>query len=167
MRGLRYRLDLNPAAKNQVAEMIQALLDRTERDAKTIQLKDFKIEALTHELAERSIYKGWLILQTKPGLIIRLVYYPPYHSKYNAIARFWAGLEKSWNGYLLDAQETVLQRAGNFIWKGTRATVTMIAGAYEKGVKLAADQVRQLEARLQRSTALKWWDITISQKKVF
>ncbi|WP_157200579.1 ISAzo13-like element transposase-related protein [Methylomonas lenta] len=103
----------------------------------------------------------------KTGLIIRLVYYPPYHSKYNAIERFWAGLEKSWNGYLLDSEETVLKRAGNFIWKGAQATVTMMAGAYEKGVKLATDQIRKLEARLQRSTALKWWDITILPKRVF
>jgi hypothetical protein len=103
----------------------------------------------------------------KTGLTIRLVYYPPYHSKYNAIERFWAGLEKSWNGYLLDSAETVLKRAGNFIWKGQQVMVTMMAGAYEKGIKLAADQVRELEARLQRSTALKWWDITISPKKVF
>ncbi|OAI20387.1 hypothetical protein A1359_21000 [Methylomonas lenta] len=65
----------------------------------------------------------------KTGLIIRLVYYPPYHSKYNAIERFWAGLEKSWNGYLLDSEETVLKRASNFIWKGVQATVTMMAGA--------------------------------------
>lgn len=103
----------------------------------------------------------------KTGLTIRLVYYPPYHSKYNAIERFWAGLEKSWNGYLLDSEETVLKRAGNFIWKGARAMVTMIAGAYEKGVKLAADQVRELEARLERSATLKWWDITISPITVF
>lgn len=103
----------------------------------------------------------------KTGLTIRLVYYPPYHSKYNAIERFWAGLEKSWNGYLLDSEETVLKRAGNFIWKGARAMVTMIAGAYKKGVKLAADQVRELEARLERSATLKWWDITISPITVF
>lgn len=103
----------------------------------------------------------------KTGLTIRLVYYPPYHSKYNAIERFWAGLEKSWNGYLLDTEETVLKRAGNFIWKGKRTMVTMMAGAYEKGVKLAADQVRKLEARLQRSALLKWWDISISPKTVF
>jgi transposase len=50
-------------------------------------------------------------------LIIRLVYYPPYHSKYNAIRRFWAGLEKSWNGYLLDSKETVLKRAGYFVFE--------------------------------------------------
>ena len=35
------------------------------------------------------------------GMSVRLVHYPPYHSKYNAIERYWAGLEKSWNGYLL------------------------------------------------------------------
>ena len=103
----------------------------------------------------------------KTGLVIRLVYYPPYHSKYNSIERLWAGLEKSWNGYLLDAQETVLKRAGNFVWKGKRAIVTMAAGAYEKGVKLAADQICELEARLERSMALKWWDITIWPKQVF
>jgi hypothetical protein len=103
----------------------------------------------------------------KTGLTIRLVYYPPYHSKYldaqgyNAIERCWAGLEKSWNGYLLDSVETVLKRAGNFIWKGKRAMVTMITGAYEKGIKLAADQIHELESRLQRSTVLKWWDISI------
>ena len=97
----------------------------------------------------------------KTGLTLRLVYYPPYHSKYNAIERCWAGLEKSWNGYLLDSVETVLQRAGNFVWKGKRAMVTMMAGVYKKGIKLAADQVHQLEARLLRSTLLKWWDITI------
>src|SRR5665647_703657 len=28
------------------------------------------------------------------GLTLRLIYYPPYHSKYNAIERYWAGLEK-------------------------------------------------------------------------
>src|SRR5437879_1468952 len=26
------------------------------------------------------------------GLSIRIVYYPPYHSKYNSIERYWAGL---------------------------------------------------------------------------
>jgi hypothetical protein len=40
------------------------------------------------------------------GLKVRLIYYPPYHSKYYSIERFWAGLEKSWNGYLLDSVTT-------------------------------------------------------------
>jgi hypothetical protein len=45
------QLDLNPVAKTEVAALIQALLDQAERDAKAIQAKDIKIEALTHELA--------------------------------------------------------------------------------------------------------------------
>jgi transposase len=35
------------------------------------------------------------------GLEIRLVYYPPYHSKYNPIERCWSSLQKKWNGVLL------------------------------------------------------------------
>lgn len=51
------------------------------------------------------------------GLWVRLAYCPPYHSKYNAIERYWAGLEKSWNGYLLSTVDTVINRAGHFYWK--------------------------------------------------
>ena len=45
------QLNLDPATKTQVAAMIQALLDQKENDAKIIQAKDIKIEALTHEVA--------------------------------------------------------------------------------------------------------------------
>lgn len=59
------QLDLEPAAKNQVAAMLQALVDQAAQDAQTIanqqailqtkdasiQAKDLKIAALTHELA--------------------------------------------------------------------------------------------------------------------
>jgi Rhodopirellula transposase DDE domain len=38
-------------------------------------------------------------------LNIRLVYYPPYHSKYNPIERCWAALENYWNGAILDSVE--------------------------------------------------------------
>ena len=33
------------------------------------------------------------------NLEIRLVYYPPYHSKYNPIERCWSSLEKKWPPY--------------------------------------------------------------------
>ena len=32
------------------------------------------------------------------ALTIELVYYPPYHSKYNSIERCWGILEEHWNG---------------------------------------------------------------------
>ena len=45
------QLNLEPTAKTEMAALIQALLEQAERDAKTIQAKDLKIAALTHELA--------------------------------------------------------------------------------------------------------------------
>jgi hypothetical protein len=100
------------------------------------------------------------------GLCVRLVYYPPYHSKYNAIERYWAGLEKSWNGYLLSTVGTVINRAGNFSWKGMRTMACLLDATYEKGVKLRGNEKRNLEHRLLRSTVLNWWDITIHPKTV-
>ena len=95
------------------------------------------------------------------GLCVRLVYYLPYHSKYNAIERYWAGLEKSWNGYLLSTVDTVINRAGNFYWKGMRTMACLIEAIYDKGVKLCSPEKRDLEHRLERSEELTWWDITI------
>lgn len=94
-------------------------------------------------------------------LDVRLIYYPPYHSKYNGIERYWGGLERSWNGYLLDSVETVLGRAASFLWRRVRTTVTLLASVYEKGIRLKGKEKRELERRLQRSEQLAWWDITI------
>jgi len=44
-------LNLDPAAKQQVATMLQALLDQVQHDAVLLQAKDFKIQALTYENA--------------------------------------------------------------------------------------------------------------------
>ena len=70
-------------------------------------------------------------------LSVRIIYYPPYHSKYNGIERYWAGLERSWNGYLLDTVNVVLNRACNFVWKGLRASVHLLNAVYEKGIKVS------------------------------
>lgn len=101
------------------------------------------------------------------GLCIRLVYYPPYHSKYNSIERYWAGLEKSWNGYLLSTVSTVLNRAKNFFWKSMRTMVSLLDKTYKKGVKIGGNEKAALEQKLERSITLHWWDITIQPKVVF
>ncbi len=95
------------------------------------------------------------------GLEIRLVYYPPYHSKYNRIERCWSSLEKKWNGVLLNGLGVVLQCARRMTWKGQHPSVRCIDGVYPDGVRLTAKQMRPYEARLQRSTALPKYDITI------
>ena len=94
-------------------------------------------------------------------LEVRLIYDPPYHSKYNGIERYWGGLERSWNGSLLDRVEGVLTRARQFVWRAARTTSTLLTGVYQKGIKLCGKEKRELEQRLLRSEKLPWWDITI------
>jgi len=105
--------------------------------------------------------KCMIDFSVKSGLEIHLAYYPPYHSKYNAIEHYWGGLEKSWDGYLLDSVETVLNRATNFVWKAMQPTVTLFTSIYDKGVKLCAKEKRVLEQYLQRSDELPKYDIVI------
>src|SRR2546426_2067539 len=54
------------------------------------------------------------------ALEIVLVYYPPYHSKYNPIERCWGILDAHWNGTLLETVDTVLQWARTMTWKAVR-----------------------------------------------
>lgn len=100
-------------------------------------------------------------------ITIRLVYYPPYHSKYNGIERYWGGLERSWNGYLLNSVDTVLKRAGNFVWRTVKASALLMKGVYEKGIKLNTQEKTELESRLHRSKDLPWWDIIIRPIRVY
>lgn len=79
---------------------------------------------------------------------------------------YWAGLEKSWNGYLLSTVDAVIKRAGNFYWKGMRTMACLVDAIYAKGVKLGDAEKRDLEHRLERSEELSWWDITIQPKTV-
>lgn len=48
------------------------------------------------ELSRRSSHRCSTI--SPWGMEIRLVSYPPYHSKYNLIERCWSSLQKKWNG---------------------------------------------------------------------
>jgi hypothetical protein len=97
-------------------------------------------------------------------LEIRLVYYPPYHSKYNPIERCWSALEKKWNGELLNGLEVVLQCARRMTWKSRHPTVKCLEGAYPNGVCVPAKEMKSYEARLQRSAVLPKYDVTIKPR---
>jgi len=49
---------------------------------------------------------------------ISLVYYPPYHSKYNPIERVWGILENHWRGKILDSIEKALGLTRTMKWNG-------------------------------------------------
>jgi Rhodopirellula transposase DDE domain len=98
----------------------------------------------------------------KSGLRLRLVYDPPYHSKYNPIERCWGALEKHWNGALLSDTNTALAWACTMTWKGLAPTVSLNQKIYAKAARLFGQAKQALEARLQRSPELRWWDILIT-----
>jgi hypothetical protein len=100
------------------------------------------------------------------GLTLRLVYYPPYHSKYNPIERCWSALEKKWNGELLTCLKIVLQCALRMFWMKEHPTVKWLAGDYPDGIRVTGRAKKELECRLERSPALRKYDVTIRPRQV-
>jgi transposase len=93
---------------------------------------------------------------------IQLLYYPPYHSKYNPIERCWGILEQHWNGTLLKDVKTMLGWANTMTWKGINPIVTLSDQVYQKGISLSKKQMKEIEHRLERNPLLPKWDILIS-----
>lgn len=94
-------------------------------------------------------------------LNIRLAYYPPYHSKYNPVERFWGVLEQHWNGSLLDSLDTALNFARSMTWNRQHPVVTLVQKVYPKGVRLALKDMTLLEQRFERLPGLEKYFVFI------
>jgi hypothetical protein len=88
------------------------------------------------------------------GLVIRLVYYLPYHSKYNPIEGCWSALERKWHGVLLNCWEVIRACALRRTWKGLHPTVERLLGPYPTKVKVSREEMAAWNARLERSETL-------------
>ena len=93
---------------------------------------------------------------------IQLLYYPPYHSKYNPIERCWGILELQWNGTKLTDAETMLEWAKSMTWKGLHPVVALSRQVYNKGIRLGKAAMEAVEARLKRDPQLPKYDILIN-----
>ena len=92
---------------------------------------------------------------------ISLIYYPPYHSKYNPIERVWGVLENHWKGELLDSVEKIIGLARTMKYNGKTPIVKLVRGAYEKGVKLTQKAMQQLEKLIERVKGIEKWAVDI------
>ena len=107
--------------------------------------------------------------------VIRLAYYPPYHSKYNPIERTWGILENHWNGSILDEIDTVLNFARTMTWKGQNPVVKLVTEIYKTGVKLTKQAMAEgvagdpprVENQIQRLTCLEVQDEQLNLGKWF
>ena len=95
------------------------------------------------------------------GIPIQLVYYPPYHSKYNPIERCWGILEQHWNGTQLTDVETMIAWAQTMTWKGQYPSISLNQASYDKGISLTKKEMGKIEQRLERNPQLPKWDILI------
>ncbi|BBO83779.1 hypothetical protein DSCO28_66870 [Desulfosarcina ovata subsp. sediminis] len=93
---------------------------------------------------------------------VQILYYPPYHSKYNPVERCWGILEQHWNGTKLVDREAMLEWAKSMTWKGINPIVKFSQKVYRKGISLSKKAMRKVEARLQRNPLLPKWDIRIN-----
>ena len=97
----------------------------------------------------------------KYSITVKLVYYPPYHSKYNPVERAWAALEQNWNGDLLDSEETVIKFAETMTWNEKQPTVKTVEKIYELGQKLTPKVMKSYEKVIDRLAGLEDWFVTI------
>jgi hypothetical protein len=131
-----------------------------ERDA--VSLLQIKVDNGPESNGQRTQFlKRMVDFADEIGKPIQLLYYPPYHSKYNPIERCWGILEQHWNGAKLTDCETMLAWARSMTWKGIHPVVELSRAVYAKGVSLSKKAMRAVEARLIRNPDLPKWDILI------
>ena len=92
---------------------------------------------------------------------VKLIYYPPYHSKYNPVEHCWGVLENYWNGAILENVETALKWAGGMKWRGEHPIIHDMPGKYSKGVKLTKRELQPFVSSFHRWADLPKWYITI------
>jgi hypothetical protein len=97
----------------------------------------------------------------KNNVGIHLIYYPPYHSKYNPVERVWGILEKHWNGEILLNIEKTLGLARSMRYNSMNPNVEFINGVYPKGVSLKKDEMKFYEKKLSRLVGLGKWFLVI------
>jgi hypothetical protein len=97
----------------------------------------------------------------KNEVSLSLVYYPPYHSKYNPVERVWGVLENHWKGQLLDSVEKTLGLAGTMTYNGINPVVKFVTDAYEKGVKLTQKAMEHIESMIERVPGIGKWAVDI------
>lgn len=100
----------------------------------------------------------------KINMPIKLVYYPPYHSKYNAIERIWAALENYWKPLILDTIDKTLKIAKQMTWKGMNPIVSFINTIYQTGAIVTDEEFEEISPFIQKNPNLKKWDVTILNK---
>jgi hypothetical protein len=99
-------------------------------------------------------------------LSIELVYYPPYHSKYNPVEHCWGVLESHWSGALLTDVHVVREWTKTMRWDGIAPNVYFLNREYHRGAKLTAQEMKTCSLRLQRTPLIERWSLFSQPRKL-
>ena len=94
---------------------------------------------------------------------IELVYYPPYHSKYNPIERYWARLLLSWSGLIINTIDKLIETINKVTWKGIKSKATLVTKEYKKGISIDKNDIKTLEKKhVYREEGIEKWSLVIT-----
>ena len=115
--------------------------------------------------SRRKLWKYRIInLSIKYNIKIELVYYPPYHSKYNMIEHYWGVLQRHWNGLIIDDLNKLIGAINSCKWNGINSKGYLSGKTYEKGIKVDADELEKLEKNhiIYNNENIKKWSLIIT-----
>ena len=114
--------------------------------------------------SKRTLWIKCLIgLVKKYHISIELVYYPPYHSKYNMIERYWARLQLSWSGLIINTVDKLIEIINKVTWKGNKTLAKLITKEYKKGISINKHEMNTLEKmHIYREKDIEKWSLVIT-----
>ena len=114
--------------------------------------------------SRRTLWIKCLIdLAKKYNVSIELVYYPPYHSKYNPIERYWARLQLSWSGLIINTVDKLIETINKVNWKSVNTQATLVNKEYKKGISIEKDELKILERKhVYREEGIEKWSLVIT-----
>lgn len=114
--------------------------------------------------SRRTLWIKCLIdLAKKYNISIELAYYPPYHSKYNPIERYWARLQFSWSGLIINTVDKLIETINKVTWKGIKSKAILVTKEYKKGISIDKEDIKILERKyVYREEGIEKWSLVIT-----
>ena len=100
----------------------------------------------------------------KYNITIELVYYPPYHSKYNKIEHYWGVLQRKWSKEIIKTEKKLIEVINQTKWHNIKSEGYFRDKKYEKGIKIDKEILDELKEKhiSHGSTKLKKWSVIIT-----
>ena len=152
-----------PATADFMIDCVMEYIDRVRLDRPGIEKLFINADNGPECSGQRTQWlKRLLQLSRDRNIEIELAYYPPYHSKYNPVERFWGVLENHWRGEIISTVNKAIGLARSMTYKTISPIVTLVEKVYTKGISLTPKQMKkEVEPYLIRKPGLEKYFITI------